>query len=172
MAREMDMETKLIRATSDHPDFRSLVAELDADLAGRDGAEHAFYDQYNRIANLSRVVVAYIDGIPVGCGALKEFGPNALEVKRMYTQPDCRGRGIAGQVLRALEQWAAQEGFGRCVLETGRRQPEAIGLYEKHGFVRIPNFGPYAGVANSLCFEKRLEGADQKMDNLYSTNTE
>ena len=144
------------RTTSEDADFRLLVAELDAELARRDGAEHVFYHQFNGIAHLNRAVVAYLQGRPVGGGALKEFGEDALEVKRMYTRPGYRGRGVAGQVLCALEQWAAGEGFGRCVLETGRRQPEAIALYERHGYVRIPNFGPYAGVANSLCFEKHL----------------
>lgn len=151
------MALKLERTTSDNPDFRGLVAALDADLARRDGAEHAFYHQFNGIANLNRAVVAYLDGVAVGCGALKEFGHDALEVKRMYTRPEFRGRGVAGQVLGALEQWATGEGFRRCVLETGLRQPEAIALYQRHGYARIPNFGPYAGVANSLCFEKRLE---------------
>ena len=153
----MDIKIKLVRTTSEDPDFRGLVAALDADLAHRDGEEHAFYHQFNGIAHLNRAVVAYLDGHPAGCGALKEFGQDALEVKRMYTRPGYRGRGVAGQVLRALEQWAAEGGFVRCVLETGRRQPEAIALYERHGYARIPNFGPYAGVANSLCFEKRLE---------------
>ena len=153
----MDTKVKLVRTASDNPDFRYLVAALDADLALRDGAEHAFYNQYNGIVNLNRAVLAYLGSLAVGCGALKEFGHDALEVKRMYTLPEYRGRGVAGEVLRALEQWAFQEGFRRCVLETGQRQPEAIALYERHGFTRIPNFGPYVGVANSLCFEKKLE---------------
>jgi len=153
----MENEVQLVRTTSDNRDFRLLVEDLDADLALRDGAEHAFYHQYNGIAHLNRAVVAYLDGVAVGCGALKEFGEDALEIKRMFTRPEYRGRGVAGLVLRALELWAAGDGFGRCVLETGRRQPEAIALYERHGFNRIPNFGPYAGVANSLCFEKHLE---------------
>ena len=157
MRADMDTEVKLVRTTSENADFRQLVAELDADLALRDGEEHAFYHQFNGIAHLNRAVVAYLGNRPVGCGALKEYGEDTLEVKRMYTRPDSRGRGVAGQVLRDLEQWAAGDGFARCVLETGRRQPEAIALYERHGFMRIPNFGPYAGVANSLCFEKHLE---------------
>lgn len=156
MRAVMNQKIKLVRTTSEDPDFRRLVVALDADLARRDGAEHAFYHQFNGIAGLNRSVVAYLDGQAVGCGALKEFGKDALEVKRMYTLPDFRGRGVAGQVLRALELWAAEDGYGRCVLETGRRQPEAIALYERQGYARIPNFGPYAGVANSLCFEKHL----------------
>ncbi len=152
----MENQTDILQTTSENEDFRQLVAGLDAELARRDGAEHAFYHQYNGLAGLDRAVVVYLNGQAAGCGALKAFGPDALEIKRMYTRPDCRGRGVAGQVLRSLEAWAAADGFARCVLETGRRQPEAIALYEKHGFRRIPNFGPYAGVENSLCFEKHL----------------
>lgn len=153
----MELPSEIVQTTSENEDFRRLVAELDADLALRDGAEHAFYHQYNGLAGLDRAVVVYLGGQAAGCGALKAFGDDALEVKRMYTLPAFRGQGVAGRVLQRLEQWAAADGFARCVLETGRRQPEAIALYEKHGFRRIPNFGQYAGVANSLCFEKRLQ---------------
>lgn len=152
----MEPKQDILLTTSEDEAFRELVAELDAELARRDGAEHAFYHQFNGLAGLDRAVVVYLGGNAVGCGALKVFGRDALEVKRMYTRPEYRGRGVAGLVLGNLEQWAAADGFARCVLETGRRQPEAIALYEKHGFRRIPNFGPYAGVENSLCFEKRL----------------
>lgn len=152
----MEPKQDILLTTSEDEAFRELVAELDAELARRDGAEHAFYHQFNGLAGLDRAVVVYLGGNAAGCGALKVFGRDALEVKRMYTRPEYRGRGVAGLVLGNLEQWAAADGFARCVLETGRRQPEAIALYEKHGFRRIPNFGPYAGVENSLCFEKRL----------------
>ena len=79
-----------------------------------------------------------------------------MEVKLMYTAPEQRGQGIAGQVLGNLESWAHELGYARCLLETGIRQPYAIRLYEKHGYTRIPNYGQYAGVANSVCMEKKL----------------
>lgn len=148
----------LIRTDSSHPDFRKLVEALDADLRERDGEEHTFYQAFNGIAALDRCVVGYLAGKPVCCGALKGFDPVTLEVKRMYTRPEARGRGLAGSVLGELEAWARESGFSRCVLETGRRQPEAIGLYTRHGFRPIENYGPYVGVANSLCFEKSLRG--------------
>jgi GNAT superfamily N-acetyltransferase len=145
-----------IRTDSGHPDFRELVAALDAELRERDGEEHTFYQAFNGIDALDRCVVGYLAGKPVCCGALKGFDPVTLEVKRMYTRPEARGLGMAGRVLQHLETWAAESGFSRCVLETGRRQPEAIRLYTRHGFRQIDNYGPYAGVANSLCFEKYL----------------
>ncbi|SFR53510.1 Acetyltransferase (GNAT) family protein [Robiginitalea myxolifaciens] len=147
---------KLLRTNSTNPEFRELVGRLDADLAERDGEEHAFYHQYNGLEGLDRAVVYYLEGQAVGCGALKVFDPNAVEIKRMFTDPEYRGKGIAAGVLKELELWAAADGFTRMVLETGLRNPEAIGLYEKYGYRRIPNFEPYVGVANSVCFEKRL----------------
>jgi putative acetyltransferase len=137
-------------------DFTTLVKLLDADLAIRDGDDHAFYAQFNKTAALGHTLVAYHNDQPVGCGALKAFGETAMEVKRMYTLPQYRGRGIASAVLAALEAWAAELGCEKCVLETGQNQPEAIAMYQKQGYQRIPNYGQYAGVENSVCFEKKL----------------
>jgi putative acetyltransferase len=147
----------LSRTDSDNPDFIHLVKYLDADLAIRDGADHAFYNQFNKIAALKYVVVAYENDNPVGCGAIKEYAPNAMEVKRMYTLPEGRGRGIATTILLELENWAAELGYEKCILETGKKQPEAIALYEKNNYKRIPNYGQYAGIENSVCFEKVLK---------------
>jgi GNAT superfamily N-acetyltransferase len=82
--------------------------------------------------------------------------PVIMEVKRMYTLPEYRGKGIASIVLAELEKWAAELGYQKTVLETGKRQPEAIALYEKNNYRQIPNYGQYAGVENSVCFEKEL----------------
>ena len=147
----------LIRTDSDNQDFIGLVKYLDADLAERDGSEHAFYDQFNKITRIRYVVVAYEDGKPVSCGAIKEYDPVTVEVKRMYTLPESRGKGIASQVLAALEIWAAELSYEKCVLETGKRQPEAIALYQKNGYRLTSNFGQYAGIENSVCFEKRIK---------------
>jgi GNAT superfamily N-acetyltransferase len=132
------------------------LAALDADLAARDGKDNPFYAQFNKIDTLKHAVVAYIDDKPVGCGAIKEWTPGIMEVKRMYTLPTFRGQGIAASVLHALEQWAAELHYEACVLETGKRQPEAIALYKKSGYTIIPNYGQYAGVENSVCFKKQL----------------
>ena len=148
---------KLIRTDSDNPDFIELVRHLDADLAERDGNDHSFYSQFNKINKIKHAVVAYEDDKPIACGAIKEFAPEAIEVKRMYTTPDSRGKGIASKVLTELENWAAELSYKKCVLETGKRQPEAIELYKKNGYKLIPNYGQYAGIENSLCFEKEMK---------------
>lgn len=133
-----------------------MVRDLDKELAVRDGAEHAYYAQFNKIDALRHVVVAYDGGAAVGCGAIKQFEENAMEVKRMFVPEERRGRGIASLVLRELEEWAAGLGVEKCVLETGLKQPEAIALYRKNGYAQIPNYGQYIGMDNSVCFEKTL----------------
>lgn len=147
----------LRRTDSSNPDFIALVKRLDAELAERDGTEHSFYNQLNKTGSLKYVVVAYENARPVSCGSLREFAPKVMEVKRMYTLPEHRGNGLATIILNALENWAQESGYETCVLETGKRQPEAIRLYEKAGYNYIPNYGQYAGIENSVCFEKHLK---------------
>ena len=144
------------RTDSDNEAFRRLVAELDADLAIRDGADNAFYSQFNKINAIKHAIVAYENELAVGCGAIKEYTPGIAEVKRMYVLPAMRGKGVAITILQALEAWAKELQYNACILETGKRQPEAISLYQKAGYDRIPNYGQYEGVANSVCFEKKL----------------
>ncbi len=145
-----------IRTNSENQDFLELVKHLDADLAIRDGSEHAFYAQFNKVNLIKHVVVAYDNKTPVGCGAIKELTSDNMEVKRMYTSPESRGKGIASTVLNELEKWAAELTYKKCLLETGNKQPEAIALYGKCGYKVVANYGQYAGVVNSVCFEKEL----------------
>lgn len=151
-----------IRTDSQNPDFIALVKQLDAELAVRDGADHPFYAQFNKTDMIKYAVVAYENGAPAGCGAIKEFAPQTMEIKRMYTSPGSRGKGIAKMVLAELEAWSADLGFVKCVLETGKKQPEAIELYNRSGYSVIPNYGQYAGVDNSVCFEKTIASSQGK----------
>lgn len=147
---------RLVRTNSENVDFKNLVKLLDADLAVRDGEDHDFYHQFNKIDALKHVVVLYEDERPCGCGAIKEMTPAVMEVKRMYTLPACRGKGFATKILTELERWAAGMSYGKFVLETGKKQPEAIQLYKRNDYKIIPNYGPYIDIENSVCFEKVL----------------
>jgi len=147
----------LQRTNSDHPDFIELVKLLDAYLAEMDGEEHAFYAQFNKLDKIKYAVIAYEDDVAVGCGAIREYSADTMEVKRMYTLPGNRGKGIASLILIELEKWTIELGYEKCILETGIRQPEAIALYKKFGYQLIPSYGQYANIANSLCFEKPLK---------------
>ena len=144
----------LLRTTGSHADFQALVALLDQDLAFRDGTEHTFYAAFNSSTSLQHVVVAYRQDQPIGCGAFKEFTPALVEVKRMFVRTHSRGQGIAAKILHELECWAQELHYPGGVLETGKRQPEAIGLYQKSGYHFIPNYGPYVGIENSVCLQK------------------
>ncbi|MGI9550833.1 MAG: GNAT family N-acetyltransferase [Aurantibacter sp.] len=153
---KMRSKETILRTDAANQDFIDLVKTLDADLAQRDGADHSFYDQFNKIHNIGHALVLYNNDLPVACGAIKQLEPNTMEVKRMYTLPEFRGRGLASKTLAELENWARELGYHKCVLETGRRQPEAIALYKKKGYKIIPNYGQYIGIENSVCFEKHL----------------
>ncbi|MCW3086628.1 MAG: family acetyltransferase [Sediminibacterium sp.] len=102
------------------------------------------------------VIVGFENEQAVACGAMKELATDTMEIKRMFVLPPYRGQGLATGVLEELEKWAAETGIATCRLETGKRQPEAIGLYLKNGYRVIPNYGQYAGIDNSVCFEKKL----------------
>lgn len=110
---------KIIRTDSKHEDFVDLVRQLDSELAERDGDEHSFYDQFNKVTAIKYVIVAYDDDLAISCGAVKEYNEDSMEIKRMYTTKAYRGKGIASKVLVALEQWSSELGYKRCVLETG-----------------------------------------------------
>ena len=152
---------EIIRTDSENPDFVELVRHLDAELAVRDGDDHAFYAQFNKIAKLKHVVLAYEDERALGCGAIRELDSGDIEIKRMYVPTESRSRGIATKVLLELEDWAREMSFTRCVLETGLKQPEAIRLYEKNGYERIPNYGQYIDVGNSVCFGKEITAKEE-----------
>ena len=149
---------KLIRTDSDNKDFILLVKHLDSELAILDGEEHAFYAQLNKTDKIKHVIVAYETDKPISCGAIREHSPTTMEVKRMYTSPGNRGKGIATKILIELEKWASELAYQKCILETGKRQPDAIWLYQKNGYKSIPNYGKYVEMENSVCFEKNITG--------------
>jgi len=151
------MMIQLERTTSKNLDFQKLVAELDKDLAIRDGDDHAFYAQFNKIYTIKHVVVAKLDNQVIGCGAIKAYDDSTMEVKRMFVDPEFRGKGIASIVLGELENWCSELGMKRCILETGENQHEAIALYHKNNYQIISNYGQYEGVEASFCFEKILQ---------------
>lgn len=147
---------KILRTTSENPDFQKLVKQLDYYLAIIDGEDHGFYDQFNKIDSLKNCIVIFDNGEAVAIGAIKEFDEKSMEVKRMFTLPEKRGKGLASAILKELETWTKELGYEKTILETGKRQTEAVALYHKCGYKVIPNYGQYAGVENSVCFEKNL----------------
>lgn len=147
---------QLLRTTPKNIDFINLVKELDAYLKITDGEDHEFYNQYNGLENIPHSIVAYYKEEAIGCGAIKPFDNASIEIKRMYLKPEFRGKGTAEKIISELENWAKELGFTRTILETGDRQVEAVKFYHKVGYRITQNYGQYANVENSNCFEKIL----------------
>lgn len=147
---------KIIKTDYNNKDYKALVVELDADLAIKDGEDHSFYNQFNSSEGINNVIVIYENDIAVGCGAIKPFNRGTVEVKRMFVKPEHQGKGLGSLILKALEDWAKLLNYSACVLETGIRQPDAIALYKKNGYLIIENYGQYIGVENSICFKKSI----------------
>jgi GNAT superfamily N-acetyltransferase len=149
----------------DHPDVARLIAALDADLDERYAADTEDGEVDRAMLNLlgpdvappvGALLLARLDGVAVGCGAVRRHDERTAEVKRMYVAPDARGRGVAAALLAALERAAADLGYRQLVLETGTRQPEAMRLYESRGWTPIENFGAYRTSSLSRSFGKSL----------------
>lgn len=147
---------KYLRVNSANSDFQNLVRELDSYLAIINGADNSFFTQFNKIEDLQYVIVACDNNTAVGCGAIKEYSDDSVEVKRMFVRPEMRGRGIASQILRELENWAKELNYSRCILETSETMNDAVQLYKKSNYAVIPNYGQYKDVKTSVCFEKIL----------------
>jgi len=146
----------IIRTDSSNTDFQNLVKSLDATLAEHNGEDDDFFAQFNTIDTIKNCVVAYIDDIPAACGAFKPFSEDTVEIKRMFTNPEFRKKGLGSAIVKELENWAAELNFKKAVLETSQDLKSAISVYEKSGFYRIPNYGQYVGIEQSVCYEKVL----------------
>ena len=150
----------IIPADPTGPDATLLIQHLSAELGSRygDDGAGAFSVEDVQIPR-SAFVIAYVDGHPMGCGALKPFAldmPNIAEVKRMFVEPDMRGQGLSKKILAKLESIALENGYDTIRLETGQKQSEAIGLYKSARYYQIPCYGQYAHRPLSVCFEKKI----------------
>lgn len=147
---------QLIKTDTKNAAFRSLLIQLDANLKANDGDEHWFFAQFNKLDDIKHVVVVYENSEPIGCGALKKYDAQRVEIKRVFVIPSQRNKGIASRIIQELEGWAKELGFKECILETGIKQKEAVHLYPKLGYSKIENYEPYIGVSLSVCFAKSI----------------
>jgi putative acetyltransferase len=146
----------------DHPEAVALIRALSSELAAMydhaDDGSGAFAPDDAR-GPRARFVVARLDGHPVGCGAIRPLDapddPTA-EIKRMYVAPEARGKGVGRAVLGALLALARELGYRRAILETGNRNLDAMALYERAGFARVPCYGRYVDDPRSRCYALEL----------------
>lgn len=150
------MNLKIVKTDSTNEDFIKLVRHLDDDLNERYGFMQKQYDAINSLDFIKDVVVIYKEGEPAACGALKEYDRECVEIKRVFVAKEYRKQGLAKQIMDELEKIALSRHYSCAILETGVKQHEAIHLYTRTGFAIIPNYGPYAGNANSVCMKKML----------------
>jgi GNAT superfamily N-acetyltransferase len=151
-----EIEIRLVRF--DAPVAQQLIQATLADLAARYGGtgDDTPVDASEFEPPDGAFLVAYLAGEPVGCGGWRSHGADTAELKRMYTAPAARGRGVARTVLAAVERSAREQGRKRMVLECGDRQPEAIAMYASAGYDRIPNFGFYKDAEGCVSFGRTL----------------
>ncbi|MFI9235529.1 GNAT family N-acetyltransferase [Streptomyces sp. NPDC053079] len=148
---------KIEQVPWEDPDATALRERQRAEIAAAYGTPDSEPGQAPSAADIAAFFVAREDdGTAVGCGGLRDLGAGVGEVKRMYVSPAWRGSGVATRILCTLEDWAREQGWASLRLETGDRQPDAVRFYTRSGYGRIPNFGAYADVENSLCFERTL----------------
>jgi putative acetyltransferase len=147
---------ELLHTDSNHPGFQRLAAEMEKELYTRDGELAEINHALNKIGFIQDVIVVLSDNEAAGCGALREFGDDSAELKRMYVTASWREKGLASKILQSLESIAKSKGYKYAVLETGKNQPEAVAFYLKHGYEQVPAFGKYIDSINSICFRKQL----------------
>jgi putative acetyltransferase len=153
------MTASIRSVTLDLPEVVSLITALNTELEQRypeEGANHFRLDPDEVAPGRGAFLVAYEGSRGIGCGAVRLHEPGVAEIKRMYVVPEWRGRGIAKKLLAELEDQARRIGARRLILETGDRQPEALAVYRRAGFVDIPRFGEYVDSPLSVCLGKAL----------------
>jgi GNAT superfamily N-acetyltransferase len=152
----MKDKLRIVKTTSENPDFVNLIKALDESLWERYPELKSDYWGNNILELNPNVVILYIEDKAVGCGCFKKYDKNTIEIKRMFVSPEVRGMGLAQTILRELELWAHDLGYSFSVLETLYKQKEAIALYQKTGYDIVDNYEPYVGLDNSICMRKPI----------------
>jgi len=154
----VDISLRREELTSDAA--QGLIKALNTELSGayaEAGANHFSLNAAEVAPGQGGFFIAYLGDRPVGCGAVRLLDPATAELKRMYVEPALRGSGIGRRLVETLEVEARALGATRLVLETGTRQLNALALYARCGFTRIPLYGEYlASPATSVCLGKEL----------------
>jgi GNAT superfamily N-acetyltransferase len=141
----------------DDPVARDLVARVQQEYVQRyGGPDAAVVDPAEFLPPAGLFLVASVGGEPAGCGAWRVHTGGAVEVKRVFVAPAFRRRGLAELIMATLEESAARAGHRAVVLNTGRRQPEALALYDRLGYRPVPGYGVYADEAGAVFLGKEL----------------
>lgn len=159
-----------VKCSGENKDFVENCQLLDMDLDRRVGRviERDKYKQYNQLDEIKEAIIVYVDGEVAGAGAIREYQygdiKNATELKRVFVRENFQGKGIGTKLVNELLDWAKELGYKKVILETGELLAESCHVYQKVGFVKIDNYGPYIAMPESLCMMKELINERGKMN--------
>ena len=157
------MENIILKEVSyDSKDFIYLCAELDNYLNHAIGGEarREKYKKFNHLDTMDYVIVAYDNEKPAGCAALRKYSDENIEVKRVFVREEYRRKNIGGQIMEKLIAYSKSLGYTHMILETGEFLEASVRLYSRYGFERIPNYGAYIDMTESLCMGRSIEEDD------------
>lgn len=159
----MNEQFTIKRTTGRDPDFEFLIRQLDNELWNEMNEVQATYDQFNKVPDIETVLLIYKNGNVIACGCFKKYGKDTVEIKRMFTIKEERGKGIAAKVLSELEKWAVELNFRYAILETGIKLRSALQLYNKSGYTITENYDQYIGLEQSVCMKKELKALNKQL---------
>ena len=151
-------EAIYVRCDGTNEDFIENCRLLDEDLDRRVGRviKRDKYAQFNQLDKIHEAIVVYQDGKPIGGGAIRPYDETAIELKRVFVRPEGQGHGIGTELVSKLIEWAKELGYQKMILETGDLLAESVHVYSKLGFRKIPNYGAYISMPESLCMGLEL----------------
>ena len=141
--------------SEDFQRFYSKTEEYYSSIVGGIRNREGFVP-YNISANITRVLIAYVEGVPAGCVGLKTYSENEIEIKRLWVDPEYRGNHIADELMDRIEKRAKYFGYEKAILQTRPQMGAAVSLYLKRGYVLINNYPPYDKLEGAICFSKTL----------------
>ena len=152
------MALRLIWTDGRNEDFRHFWLVTETYYSGLVGGEEnrKAFIPYNLSSAVEDVLIVYEDGRAVACAGLKKYSAADAEIKRVWVEPDCRGKHIATMMMARIEEKAAMKGYRRTVLQTRRIMKDAVSLYTKLGYHLIDNYPPYDRLEGAVCFAKVL----------------
>jgi GNAT superfamily N-acetyltransferase len=159
----MSTSAELRALPYDHPVSQYLVGRVQQEYVARyGGPDEAVVDPAEFLPPAGIFLVAEVDGVPAGCGAWRALPSGEAEIKRVYVEPAFRRRGLAAQIVGALEDGAAAAGHGKVVLNTGNEQPEALALYAALGYTPVAGYGIYACAPGAVFLGKDLRTVEEE----------
>ncbi len=136
-------------------DFYIKTEEYYSKIVGGKEKRQAFVP-YNLSQNITYVLIFFVGDVAVGCAGLKAYSEQAVEIKRVWVEPEYRGKHVASRMLDLLEEKSLELGFRKSILQTRPIMLDAVKLYENHGYSLIENYPPYDMLEGAICMAKNL----------------